>query len=153
MAEFAGVWGKPDDQQWPYALGKRQDFINRWRAILNAPDGTLTTTESVTASLSALIGALPSDLLRGRKILVAGDCFPSVHFLLTGLQDTARVSACRPSPCAKGASWAEDEDITVGMGAGRGSGAADVDLLDLVSPQRHRKACRPRSHAWGRSSV
>ena len=59
MAEFAAVWGKPDDQQWPYALGKRQDFISRWRAILNAPEGTITTTESVTASLSSLIGALP----------------------------------------------------------------------------------------------
>ena len=59
MAEFAAVWGKPDDQQWPYALGKRQDFIDRWRAILNAPEGTITTTESVTASLSSLIGALP----------------------------------------------------------------------------------------------
>jgi kynureninase len=115
MAEFAGVWGKPDDQQWPYALGKRQDFINRWRTILNAPDGTLTTTESVTASLSALIGALPSDLLRGRKILVAGDCFPSVHFLLTGLQERLGFSL-QTVPLRQGASWAEDEDITSAWG-------------------------------------
>jgi len=115
MAEFAGVWGKPDDQQWPYALGKRQDFINRWRTILNAPDGTLTTTESVTASLSALIGALPSDLLRGRKILVAGDCFPSVHFLLTGLQERLGFSL-QTVPLRQGASWTEDEDITSAWG-------------------------------------
>ena len=36
MAEFAFVWGKPDDSQWAYALGARARFIDRWRAILNA---------------------------------------------------------------------------------------------------------------------
>ena len=48
MAEFALNWGAADDSQWAYALGKRQNFIDRWRAILNAPEGSLTAFESVT---------------------------------------------------------------------------------------------------------
>ncbi|MFN3294010.1 MAG: aminotransferase, partial [Gemmobacter sp.] len=82
MAEFAGVWGAADDAQWPYALGKRAAFLDRWRAILNAPEGSLTTSESVTTAVHALFSALPRAALHGRRVLVAADCFPSVHFLL-----------------------------------------------------------------------
>ena len=55
MTEFAAVWGKPDDSQWAYALGKRQNFIDRWRAILNAPAQSITATENVTAAFHALL--------------------------------------------------------------------------------------------------
>lgn len=85
MAAFSSVWGAADDGQWAYALGKRQSFIDQWAGLIGAASGSLTTTENVTASLYSLMGALPSESLKGRKVLVAGDCFPSVHFLLTGL--------------------------------------------------------------------
>ena len=116
MADFAAVWGQADDGQWPYALGQRHRFIDRWRAILNAPEGTVTTAESVTAALSSLMGALPPGLLRGKRLLVAGDCFPSVHFLLNGLQDRMGY-VLDTVPMRQGATWAEDEDILARWGA------------------------------------
>ena len=109
MAEFAGVWGAADDAQWGYALGKRAAFIERWRAILNAPGGSVTTTESVTTGVHALFSALPPGTLQGRKVLVAADCFPSVHFLLTGMAGRYGFSL-DTVPLRQGASWVEPED-------------------------------------------
>jgi selenocysteine lyase/cysteine desulfurase len=110
MAAFAAVWGRPDDGQWRVALGLRQRFIDRWRQILNASEGSLTTTESVTAALSSLVTALPEAALRDRRVLIAADCFPSLHFLLSGLRDRLgfRLDTV---PLRPGASWVEDQDI------------------------------------------
>lgn len=115
MAEFAEVWARPDNRQWPYALGKRQAFIDRWRAIIGAAEGTVTTSENVTAGLSSLIGALPDEALRGRKLLVAGDCFPSVHFLLRGLE-ASRGFELVTVPLRPGAHWVEDADLVEAWG-------------------------------------
>ena len=110
LARFAAFWSRPDDAQWPTALALRQDFIDRWRALIDAPAGTLTTTENVTAGLYSVIGALPEHHLRGRRLLVAEDCFPSLHFLLAELAhrfgftlDTVKL---RP-----GATYVHDEDF------------------------------------------
>lgn len=116
LAKFATSWGSADDGQWPVALGLRQSFIDRWRAILNAPEGTVTTSESVTAALSSLMAALPAGILRGRRVLVAGDCFPSVHFLLSGLQQRLGFTL-DTVPMRQGATWTEDEDILSRWGA------------------------------------
>lgn len=134
LAEFAASWGRPDDLQWPYALGIRQRYIDRWRAIIGAPEGTVTATESVTAGLSALIGALPDSALRGRRLLVAGDCFPSVHFLLAGLQ-ASRGFTLDTVPLRQGAHWAEDEDILARWGADVG-----LALLTWVSSTSSHKS-------------
>ncbi len=110
MAKFAAVWGAADDGQWPVVLGLRAQFVDRWRAILGAEPDTVTTCESVTQGAAMLMGALPEGYLRGRKVLVAADCFPSNHFLLTGLQAslgfTLQTVALR-----QGTPWVEDEDI------------------------------------------
>ncbi|MDZ4135421.1 MAG: aminotransferase, partial [Paracoccaceae bacterium] len=110
MAGFAAVWGAPDDGQWGDVLAKRARFIDRWRAIIDAPEATLTTCENVTTGLHMLITALPDGALQGRRVLVAGDCFPSNHFLLTGLQDRLGFSL-DTVPLRQGAAWVEDEDF------------------------------------------
>lgn len=110
LASFAEVWGQPDDAQWPVVLPLRQRFIDRWRAILNAGPGTLTTVESVTQGLHQLIEALPDAALRGKSLLVAADCFPSNHFLLNGLAE-ARGFTLRTVALRQGAAWVEDEDM------------------------------------------
>ena len=71
MAEFGAVWGACDDSQWGYALGKRAAFLDRWRAILNAAEGSVTTCESVTQGFHALLTALPEHRLKGKRVLVA----------------------------------------------------------------------------------
>src|SRR5271166_1385170 len=110
LARFAAFWSRMDDAQWPTALALRQDFIDRWRALIDAPAGTLTTTENVTAGLYSVIGALPARHLRGRRVLVAEDCFPSLHFLLAELARrfdfTLDTVALRP-----GETYVRDEDF------------------------------------------
>jgi len=78
--------------------------------LIDAPAGTLTTAENVTAGLFSVIGALPIRHLHGRRVLIAEDCFPSLHFLLSGLAhrfgfvlDTVRL---RP-----GETYVHDEDF------------------------------------------
>jgi selenocysteine lyase/cysteine desulfurase len=110
MAGFADAWGRADDGQWPVALGLRQRFIDRWRALLNAPEGSVTTAESVTAAVSSLVTALPREALAGRRLLIAADCFPSLHFLLAGLQGRLGFTL-DTVPLRPGAIWVEDADI------------------------------------------
>ncbi len=115
MAEFAQAWGAADDDQWGYALGLRARFIARWQAIIEAAAGTVTTTENVTQGLHMLMTALPEGYLRGKRVLVAADCFPSNHFLLTGLQDRLGF-ALQTVPLRQGANWVEDEDLLAAWG-------------------------------------
>ncbi len=115
MGDFARVWGACDDGQWAYALSQRARFVDRWRAIIAAPEGSVTTCESVTQGLHMLLTALPKDRLRGKRVLVAGDCFPSNHFLLTGLQERFGFTL-DTVPLRQGAAWVEDEDLLAAWG-------------------------------------
>lgn len=141
MAEFAAVWGRGDTEQWGWALTRRARFLERWRALLNAPAETLTTSESVTAALHHLLNALPAEALRGKRLLVAADCFPSVHFLLSGMAQrhgfTLDTVALR-----QGASWVEPEDFLAAWGPDVGlalvtwissTSSHRVDLAPLVA--------------------
>lgn len=85
MAAFARVWATRNDGQWGYVLGHRQGFIDHWQRLLNAAPGTVTTCDSVTDGLHRYMRALPEGALRDKRVLIAADCFPSLHFLLTGL--------------------------------------------------------------------
>jgi len=138
MDVFAASWGRADDGQWPVALGMRARFIDRWTALLKARPGTVTTCESVTAGLGALIGGLPDAALRGRQVLVAGDCFPSVHFLLQALAEP-RGFQLVTVPLRPGATWVEDEDLRDAWGPEVG-----LALLTWVSStSSHRSALAP----------
>jgi len=114
MARFAQVWARADDDQWEYLLGRRAAFIDRWRAIIGAAEGTLTTCESVTHGLHMLLTAIP-DRLRGRRVLVAADCFPSNHFLLTGLADRMGFTL-ETVPLRQGAAHVKSSDFAAHWG-------------------------------------
>jgi kynureninase len=110
LARFSTVWSAEDDGQWPAALGLRQNFIDAWRGIIDAPVGSLTTSENVTQALYSLIGALPEDRLRGKRLLVAADCFPSLHFMLAGIADRFGFTL-DTVPLRPGESWVRDDDF------------------------------------------
>lgn len=114
MADFARVWAAPDDRQWGYILTRRQAFIDRWRAIIGAPQGTVTTCESVTHGLHMLVTAIPHRL-RGRRVLVAADCFPSNHFLLTELARRHGFTL-DTVPLRQGSAHVESEDFAAHWG-------------------------------------
>ena len=110
LARFATFWSAEDDGQWPHALALRQEFIDHWRALIDAAPGTLTTAENVTAALYSMIGALPARRLRGRRVLIAEDCFPSLHFLLAGLAGRFGFTL-DTVPLRPGESYVHDEDF------------------------------------------
>ena len=110
MAEFAARWAAADDGQWAYVLGQRQRFIARWQAILKAAPATVSTVENVTSGLHAVLQALPPGHLRGRRVLVAADCFPSNHFLLQGMAAQHGFTLATV-PLRQGAAHVEDEDF------------------------------------------
>ena len=110
LDRVAALWGTPDDAQWPQSLAIRQQFIARWSALIGAPAGTLTTAENVTTALYSIIGSLPDRYLRGRKLLIAADCFPSLHFLLSGMADRRGFSIVTV-PMRPGEFWVRDEDF------------------------------------------
>ncbi|RVD72584.1 aminotransferase class V-fold PLP-dependent enzyme [Mesorhizobium sp. M4A.F.Ca.ET.029.04.2.1] len=110
LADFSAIWSAEDDGQWPAALAARQRFIDTWIRLIDAPQGTLTTAENVTSALYSLIGAVPSERLAGKRVLVAADCFPSLHFLLAGLAQRFNFTL-DTVPLRPGESWVRDEDF------------------------------------------
>ena len=109
MAEFSAIYAAPNDKQWGYMLRKRQDFIDYWRHIINAPKGSLTACDSVTQGVHSIVTGMPKHWLRGKRVLIAADCFPSVHYLLTGLAPRLGFTL-ETVPFRDGATWVEDED-------------------------------------------
>ena len=144
MAEFAICWGRPDDGQWAYALGHRARFVERWRAILNAAPGSVTTFESVTQAVHSLLQSLPAGHLRGKKLLVAADCFPSNHFLLQGMA-AAYGFTLQTVPLRQGAAYVEDEDFLDAWGPEVG-----LALLTWVSSTSSHRIDLRRMVAHGR---
>ena len=110
MSEFANVWAAPNDKQWGYVLQKRQDFIDYWRRIINVPKGSTTTCESVTNGMYMLMRSLPKGMLKGKRVLVSADCFPSLHFLLAGLAPKMGFTL-DTVPMSEGKSWVEADDF------------------------------------------
>lgn len=115
MAEFASVWAAPNDKQWGYVLRKRQDFLEAWGRLINAPKGSLTNVDNVTEGLHKLVRALPEDRLKGRKVLVGADCFPSLHFLLAGLAPKMGFTL-ETVPLSDGKAWVETDDFIAKWG-------------------------------------
>ncbi|MYA87006.1 MAG: aminotransferase class V-fold PLP-dependent enzyme, partial [Boseongicola sp. SB0662_bin_57] len=143
-AEFAEVWAAPNDKQWGYVLLRRQDFIDYWRRIINVPKGSTTTCESVTDGMHKLVRSLPEGMLRGKRVLVAADCFPSIHFLLAGLAPKIGFTL-DTVPLSEGKTWVEAGDFAARWGQDVGlalltwvtsTASARVDLAPLVAHGR-----------------
>lgn len=110
MAKFASVWGATDDAQWPTVLAERAEFLTLWSHLIAAPKGTLTSAENVTTALFSIFGGLPKERLAGKRVLIAADCFPSLHFLLSGLQDRLGFTL-HTVPLRAGEYWVRDQDM------------------------------------------
>lgn len=145
MAEFSAVWSAPDDRQWGYVLRKRQDFIDRWRRLINVPKGSLTTVDNVTEGLQKILRALPEGMLRGKRVLAAADCFPSLHFLLAGLAPKLGFTLTTV-PLSEGRAWVETEDFLAHWGPDVG-----LALLTWVTSIGSSKMDYPALVAHGRA--
>lgn len=110
LSAFSSEWAALDDGQWPAVLSARSEFLALWRDLIDAPDGSLTSAENVTTALFSVLGGLPPERLRGKKVLIAADCFPSLHFLLNGMADRLGY-ALETVPIRQGDFWVRDEDM------------------------------------------
>ncbi|KIN60100.1 Aminotransferase, class V [Sulfitobacter noctilucae] len=139
LTTFSQDWSATDDGQWPTVLTARQEFIDLWSKLINAPQGTLTSAENVTAALFSVLGGLPPERLRGKKVLIAADCFPSLHFMLNGMAPRLGYTL-ETVPIRQGAFWVSDEDMLAAWDADVGlalltfvtstsSHRCDLDLL------------------------
>lgn len=146
LARVAALWGTPDDAQWAQSLGIRQQFIARWSELIGAPAGTLTTAENVTTALYSLMGSLPDRHLKGRKLLIAADCFPSLHFLLAGMAER-RGFAVETVPMRSGETWVRDEDFLA-----RWNAEVGVALLTWVTSTASHRCDLPALVAHGRAT-
>ena len=144
MSDFAEIWSAPNDKQWGYVLLKRQDFVDYWRRIINVPKGSATTCESVTEGLHKVMRSLPEGMLKGKRVLIAADCFPSLHFLLTGLAPKMGFTL-HTVPLSAGKPWVEAQDYLAAWGRDVGlalitwvtsTASARVDLAPLVAHGR-----------------
>ncbi len=144
LGGFASVWGQPDDAQWPSVLQQRQEFLDLWRDLIDAPDGTLTSAENVTTALFSIIGGLPRDHLQGKRVLIAADCFPSLHFLLNGLAERMGF-ILHTVPIRDGAFWVSDDDMIDAWGADVG-----LALLTFVTSTSSHRCDMARLIAHGR---
>lgn len=110
LSDFASVWSAPDDGQWGAVLQKKQEFIQHWAQLIGAGADEITLTDNVTAGLYSVIGALPKHYLQGRSLLVAQDCFPSLHFLLQKLAPRFGFTL-RTVPVRPGQAYVSDDDF------------------------------------------
>jgi kynureninase len=144
LSAFSQIWSAQDDGQWPAALAGRQRFVDSWSDLIEAPAGSLTTAENVTAALYSLIGGLPASCLRGRRFLVAEDCFPSLHFLLAKLGERFGFTL-DTVPLRSGEKWVRDDDFLA-----RWQEDVGVALLTFVTSTASHRCDVARLAAHGR---
>lgn len=110
LSDYAQLWGTLDSHQWPTALAARAEFLDLWCSLIDAEKGSVTSAENVTSALFNILTSLPDAQLRDRKVLIAADCFPSLHFLLNGLAERMGFTL-HTVPLRSGAYWVSDDDL------------------------------------------
>lgn len=110
LARFAASWCAPDDTRWDEALAARGKLLADWAALLGAREPEVFGAQNVTDAFARFLDGLSDDVLRGRTVLVAADCFPSLHFLLAGLA-ARRGFTLRTVPVRNGEDYVRDEDF------------------------------------------
>ena len=66
-------------------LAARRQVLDLYASLLRAPADAVYAAENVTQAFAQFVGALGRARLTGKRVLIAADCFPSLHYMLTGL--------------------------------------------------------------------
>ncbi|TGP46436.1 aminotransferase class V-fold PLP-dependent enzyme [bacterium M00.F.Ca.ET.228.01.1.1] len=110
LAGFAASWCAPDDRRWDAALAARARLLSDWAELIGAEPANVFGAQNVTDTFARYLDGLADQTLRGRTVLVAADCFPSLHFLLSGLAQ-ARGFTLRTVALREGQAYVRDEDF------------------------------------------
>ena len=82
---FTTSWCRPGLQRWDDGLAARRQVLDLYARLLRAPADAVYAAENVTQAFAQFVGALGRARLNGKRVLIAADCFPSLHYMLTGL--------------------------------------------------------------------
>lgn len=110
LVRFASDWCAPNDRRWDTALGARSALLSRWANLIGVDSAHVFAASSVTDAFARFVDGLGERTLNGRKVLVAADCFPSLHFLLSGLADRYDFTLVTV-PLREGEAYVRDDDF------------------------------------------
>ncbi len=122
LGAFASSWCRPHLRRWDDGLAARRQVLDHWAALIGAPAHAVFAAENVTEAFARFVGALGRRRLASRRVLIAADCFPSLHFMLRGLApllgftlDTVPLAANAPyvTDDAFMARWQDDVALAV----------------------------------------
>ena len=82
---FTTSWCRPGLQRWDDGLAARRQVLDLYARLLRAPADAVYAAGNVTQAFAQFVGALGRARLNGKRVLIAADCFPSLHYMLTGL--------------------------------------------------------------------
>jgi selenocysteine lyase/cysteine desulfurase len=105
---FASSWCRPDLQRWDYGLAARREVLDQWARLVHAPAHAVFAAENVTDAFARFVGALGRNRLAGKRVLIAADCFPSLHYMLSGLAPVLGFTL-DTVPLAQGESYMSDD--------------------------------------------
>ncbi|WP_059411934.1 aminotransferase class V-fold PLP-dependent enzyme [Cupriavidus basilensis] len=107
LSSFAASWYAPSQRRWEEGLAARQRVLAQWGRLINAAPEHVFAAENVTEAFARFVTSL-GRRLSGRKVLIAADCFPSLHFLLSHLAGRMGFTLYTvPLDAEQG--WVEDE--------------------------------------------
>jgi kynureninase len=87
LAGYNRQWCRRESPRWDYGLQARDKMLGLWSQLIHGDPANVFASENVTEAFGRFVCALGPARLRGKKVLIAADCFPSLHFLLGGLAD------------------------------------------------------------------
>jgi len=143
LDEFASNWCKTDLQRWDYGLHARQQTLQAFAALIHAPVDSLFAAENVTQAFAKFVGGLGRKRLAGKRILIAADCFPSLHYLLTGLAPTLGF-ALDTVPVDEATGYVTDDAFLA-----RWQDDVALSIITLVTSTASKRADLPRLVAHG----
>jgi len=110
LIDFTADWCAADNRRWDVGLQARDALMGNWATLIGAPKQNLFAAQNVTEAFARCIDALGDKYLGGRVVLIAADCFPSLHFLLSGLAERHGFTL-RTVPTAPGHHTVRDDDF------------------------------------------
>lgn len=110
VASFADIWCAADDTRWDAALAARAQLLGDWALLIGANAADVFGTQNVTDAFARYLDGLADNTLENCTVLVAADCFPSLHFLLSGLAQR-RGFELRTVRAREGEAYVRDEDF------------------------------------------
>ena len=144
LTSVADSWCALDDGRWAALDHGRARFLSGIERLIGAPPGTVFAAENVTAAFAAFVDSLPTAMLAGKRVLIAQDCFPSLHYLLAGLATRIGFSLVTVAPAA-GEVSVRDEDLLAAW-----DGRVALAVLTWVTSTASRRADLPLLMAHGR---